>query len=378
MNITLPPDIQFGPGIIKNLGPKARQLGMTKALVVSDPALSKLGLSQRVQEILAGSDLESALFDGGRENPGEPEVAAAAQAYAQHGCHGLIALGGGSAMDVAKGVRVLAQHGGSILDYDVTIGGIKKIGPGLPPLIAVPTTAGSGSEASLGAVIVDPARKVKVLIFSPHLIVSCAVLDPELTVSLPPAVTAATGLDALVHALEAYVAPGYNPLADGLCRSNFELVGRSLARAVQTGDDLAARSDLMMAALLGGIAFANKGLGAVHALSHQLSSYFGLPHGLANALMLPYVMRFNAPAVGDKYIEAARALGREVASATEAAQALADLVRDLGLPGRLSQAGVGEEALPQMAADACRDAALGANPVRCGEPELLELYRQAL
>lgn len=378
MNLTLPREIQFRAGAVKYLGKKAAGLGMTKPLVVSDPAMSQLGFSQKVSGVLEEAGLASVLFDGCRENPAEPEVAQAAGIYADQGCDGFIALGGGSAMDVAKGARIVAKHGGSILDYDVTTGGMKKIAPGLPPLIALPTTAGSGSEATLGTVIIDPAKSVKILIYSPHLVADSVVLDPELTVSLPPAVTAATGLDALVHALEAYTAPGYNPLADGMCRTSIELIGKSLARAVAQGDDLAARGDMMMAALTAGIAFASKGLGAVHALSHQLSSYFHLPHGLANALMLPHVMRFNAEAVGDKYIEAAGILGYRVDTAEQAAEALAGLVAKLGLPTKLGEVGVSLDKLEQMAGDAYRDAALGGNPVKCDQAQLQELYRQAL
>ncbi len=378
MNLTPPRDIQFRAGALKYLGKKATSLGMKKPLIVSDPAMSRLGFSQKVSEVLDGAGLTSALFDGCQENPAEPQVAGAAAVYADEGCDGFVTLGGGSAMDVAKGARILAQHGGSILDYDVSTGGMKKIAPGLPPLMALPTTAGSGSEATLGTVIIDPDRNIKVLIFSPHLAVDSVVLDPELTKSLPPAVTAATGLDALVHALEAYTAPGYNPLADGLCKTSIELIGKSLARAVAQGDDLAARGDMMIAALSAGIAFASKGLGAVHALSHQLSSYHRLPHGLANAIMLPHVMRFNSEAVGDKYVEAAEMLGYEVDSAEEAAQALAGLTAQLGLPTTLSAAGLSPDDLEQMAADAYRDAALGGNPVKCGQEQLLEMYQQAM
>jgi len=298
--------------------------------------------------------------------------------FQDEGCDGVIAVGGGSVIDVAKGVRVVAAGGGAILDYDMAKGGIKRIGRDLPPLVSIPTTAGSGSEATLGAVIIDPEVRFKVLIFSPHLISTAIILDPELTVTMPPKLTAATGMDALVHAMEAYTSPADNLLADGLCKAAFEAIGQNLPRAVADGSDLKARGDMMLAALMGGMAFAAKGLGAVHALAHQLSSHYGLPHGLANALMLPAVMRFNAEAAGDKYLEVCWAMGLEAATPNEAVKALAGFARGLGLAGRLSDFGVEADKLEQMAASAAQDLSIKSNPLPCSQDQLVQLYRQAL
>lgn len=377
-NFTSPKDIVFKKGGLAALGKKAVPLGMKKPLVVCDPSMDKLGYTAKIDEILKQSGLTCTFFNDCRENPAELDVAKAAALYSSERCDGLVALGGGSTMDLGKGVRILAKHGGSILDYDVTKGGIKKILPGLPPMIALPTTAGSGSEATLGTVIIDPIHRIKVLIYSPHLSVDTVILDPELTMSVPPSVTAATGMDALVHALEAFTAPGYNPLSDGLCRTSIELIGRSLSRAVEHGDDFAARGDMMIAALSAGMAFANKGLGAVHALSHQLSSYFHIPHGTANAIMLPHVLLFNAEAAGDKYIQAAGWLGLEVGTTEQFSQHLIDMAAAFGLPTNLRDAGVDPDKFQQMASDAHRDAALGGNPVKCDPSQLLGLYQKAL
>ena len=378
MSISLIPDVQFGAGCLSNVGKKSRELAMKRPLIVCDPAMVRHGVTQKVQDLLSETGLDFVIFDQCIENPTEKEVSEGTATYESEGCDGLIALGGGSVIDVAKGIRVVAKHGGSIIEYDVSKGGIKKIGRDLQPMIAIPTTAGTGSEASLGTVVIDSTRSVKVLVFSPYLMVSCAMLDPELTLSMPPTLTAGTGFDALVHAMEAYVVQAYNPMADGFCRTVFELVGKSLGKAVTEGNDLDARTDMLMASLLAGMAFAQKGLGAVHALSHQLSSRFGIAHGTANTMMLASVMRFNAETVGPRYVEALGLMGFKVDSAGEAADAIVQFSKELGLPTRLNEVGITEDKLPQMAEAAHADVALFGNPVKCGKEDLLELYRRAM
>ena len=378
MNLSFLADITIKAGAIQALGKKAGSLGLKKPLLVSDPGLTGLGLTDKIRNILNQAFGETPVFDQCVENPREPEVAQGAKIYKEAGCDGLVALGGGSVMDVAKGIRVVTRHGGSILDYDVARGGIKKIGRDLPPMIAVPTTAGSGSEATLGSIIIDPERHVKILIFSPFLASSCAVLDPELTLSLPAGLTAATGMDALIHAIEAHTVKGYNPVVKGLCRTSIELAAKSLKKAVLHGDDLAARTDMMICSLLAGLAFANAGLGAVHAAAHQLSSRFGVAHGLANSIMLPAVMRFNAVEVGDQYLDISRRLGCPADTAEQAATALMEFARDLGLPTRLSQVGVTEDLFEQMAGDALEDVSLRPNPVTVAREDFVRFYREMM
>jgi len=205
-----------------------------------------------------------------------------------------------------------------------------------------------------------------------------AIVDPELTRSMPPKVTAATGFDVLVHAIESYVVKMYNPVADGMNRTSFELVGKSLKTAVSQGDNIEARSDMAMASLLAGIAFSMTGLGAVHALAHPLGAAFGVAHGLANSLMLPHVMRHNAVAVGARYVEATRHMGLKASTADAAAEAMTVLARDVGLPTRLRDVGISEADLAQLAKDASRDVSLGRNPVPCTEADLLAMYQKAL
>ena len=293
VNILLPPDIQFGAGCIQNLTRKTKQFGVKRPMIVCDAAMNRLGLTQKVKDLCAGEGLLSTVFDQGTENPKVNEVSGGADAYARGGCDGLIALGGGSVIDLAKVIRVVVAHGGTAMDYDLSKGGLKKIGRNLAPMIAIPTTSGTGSEATMAAVITDPERHLKFTVLSPYLRVSSALLDPELTLSMPPTVTAATGLDALTHCVEAFVSKGYNPFADGICRANFQLVGKSLRKAVESGSDLEARKDMLMASMLGGMALSQKGLGAAHALAHPLSAMFAVPHGTANALMLPHVVRLQ-------------------------------------------------------------------------------------
>jgi 4-hydroxybutyrate dehydrogenase len=377
-SILLPPDIQFGAGCIQNLTRKIKQLGIKRPMIVCDAAMSRLGMTQKVGDLCAGADLPFAVFDQGTENPKVKEVSAGVDAYTRGGCDGLVALGGGSVMDLAKTIRVVAAYGGSALDYDVTKGGMKKIGNALPPMIAIPSTSGTGSEATMAAVITDPERHLKFMLLSPFMRVSCALLDPELTLSMPPLVTAATGLDALIHCIEAFVAKGYNPLADGMCRTNFRLVGSSLKKAVQSGSDIEARKDMLMASLLGGLALSQKNLGAVHALAHPLSGTFGVPHGTANSVMLPHVMRFNAETAGDRYLEVTRLMGLSADSTDKAADALARFSEQLGLPVRLRDVGVTEDSLELMSEDAAKDLSVRSNPRPCTREDLLGFYRKAM
>ncbi len=378
MTISLPHDVQFGDGCLRNAGKKARELGMKTVLIVCDPTMMSLGPVQELEEGLSEVGLGTAIFDKCIENPTEKEVDEGTKVYNGEGCDGLISIGGGSVIDVAKAIRVVAGFGGSILDYDILKGGMKKIDGSMAPHIAIPTTAGTGSEATISSVIIDTSRKVKTVIFSPHLMSSSALLDPELTLTLPETPTAATGLDAFIHALEAFVSRMENPLSDGVCRTNFELVGRSLKKAVEDGSDVEARGDMLMASLLGGMALTLTGIGVVHALSHQLTSTFGIAHGMANSLMLPHVMRFNAPVAESRYVEALRIMGFEAGSADEAADVMAQFAKELGLPGNLSELGVKEESLGHLAEDALADIALRTNPVKCEKEDLLDLYRKAM
>jgi alcohol dehydrogenase class IV len=377
-SISLGFDGLFGVGAIENIGRQATGLGMKKPLIVCDPNMVRLGIVGRVSDLLSKAGIGAEVYDQCVENPRIQDIDRGAAFFTTCGCDSLIAIGGGSPMDQAKVLGAVVRFGGSAADYNVLKGGAARIGRDMPPTIAVPTTSGTGSEATRAAVVTDPESKVKFVVISPFLRFSMAIVDPELTRSMPPKVTAATGFDVLVHAIESYVVKMYNPVADGMNRTSFELVGKSLKTAVSQGDNIEARSDMAMASLLAGIAFSMTGLGAVHALAHPLGAAFGVAHGLANSLMLPHVMRHNAVAVGARYVEATRHMGLKASTADAAAEAMTALARDVGLPTRLRDVGISEADLAQLAKDASRDVSLGRNPVPCTEADLLAMYQKAL
>jgi alcohol dehydrogenase class IV len=318
------------------------------------------------------------VFDRVQPNPAAADVEAAFDAYGAEGCDALVGVGGGSVLDTAKLVRVLAAHGGDILEYRSAAGGWGKIGADLPPMVAVPTTAGTGSEATLGAVLTDAGRNVKVWIGSPGLFPDVALVDPELTVGSPPRLTASAGVDVLVHGVEAYAETSDAPLADLLARDAIELTVRNLPNACRAPDEARPREAMSRAALEAGLAFGWKGLGAAHALGHQVTTEANVPHGFAVAMLLPSVMRFNLPVSRDRYAELAPALGAGGDTAEAAIRAVERLNARLEVPARLSAVGIGDRQLPGMVEHALEDGTLPTNPRPCSEADLLEIYREAL
>jgi alcohol dehydrogenase class IV len=295
-------------------------------------------------------------------------------AYRAAGADLLVAVGGGSPLDVAKLVRLMATHAPPLGQYDDAIGGDAKVVNDVPPMLAVPTTAGTGSEVGRSGVVTLTETNRKTVVFAPRLLANAAILDPELTVSMPARITAATGIDALTHNLEAYVALGDHPLADAIALGGIELVAKSLARATHHGDDLAARGDLLKAAAMGAIAF-QKGLGACHSLAHPLGSEKGLHHGLANALCLPAVVAWNREVVAERLDRVARIFG---VSGAELPDRLRAFHAELGLPAGLRSEGVAEADLGRLADLAFEDACHRSNPRPCTRDDLLALYRASL
>lgn len=378
MNIALSLRGQIGAGSLRNIAKQCARAGIHKPLIVTDRTMVEIGVAKRVVDMLSHADMQSALYDACVENPRVEDVAAGAKKYLEASCDGIIGLGGGSPIDQAKMIRVVAKYGGTAVDYDVAAGGTAKIKADIPPMIAIPTTSGTGSEATPVAVITDTKRHAKFVVLSPYIKPNSIVLDPELTRTMPPKVTAATGFDALVHSMESFVTLSRDPFAYSMNRTVFELVGKSLKNAVDNGDDLRAREDMAVASLMAGAAFAITGLGAVHALAHPLTALFGIPHGTANALMLPHVMEFNAAAVQERYIAAVKLIGFDVHSISEAILSMKNLARSVGLPITLTEAGVTEDLLDQLATDAFNDASHGSNPVPVTREALLAMYKSAL
>jgi 4-hydroxybutyrate dehydrogenase len=343
--------IQFDFGALSLLADEMAMLDITRPLVVTDRGLLTLGMVDRLVAALPDPPAAS-IFDDTPQNPTERAARAAAFMYRDGRCDGVIGFGGGSSMDLAKAVALLATHDGPLAQYALVEGGVAKITDLVAPVIAIPTTAGTGSEVGSGALIImDDGRKLGVI--SPHLIPRLALCDPELTHSLPPALTAATGLDALAHCVETFIAPTINPPAEAIALDGAARVARHLGTAVADGADRAARWHMMMAAMEGAMAF-QKGLGAIHALSHPLGALHNLKlhHGTLNAILMPAVLRFNADHVGDKYDRLAAAVGAASAAALPAWAAAFN--SELGIPAGLGALGVDAVVLGAIA-----DAALG-------------------
>jgi alcohol dehydrogenase class IV len=346
----------------------------------------KTGLADRVRGELTRAGLEVELFADVHPNPLEEDVERGAELFKRTKAAGLIALGGGSPMDVAKAIAVLATHGGPLSRFDDHTGGSARIERPLPPVYAIPTTAGTGSEVGRSAVIITRDTGVKTVIFHPTLMPRVAVLDPELTVGLPPHLTAATGFDAFTHGLEAYLARGFHPIADAVAVGCMELVLEALPRAVAKGDDLEARGRMLLAASMGATAF-QKGLGVIHSLAHPLSTRYGVHHGLANALLMPTALRWQLDQKADaftddlrrRYRRIARLFpGRAEADETKLPEAVESFRREVGIRDSLPALGLKREDIPELAREAFADPCHAENPIPVSEADLAAVYARCL
>lgn len=347
--------IEFGAGVLQALPEALAALGIQKPLIVSDRGLAKSGLLDRVTALLPAG---APAFLDVPPNPTEAAVRAAVAAY-KAGCDGLVAVGGGSSIDLAKGVALLASHDGPLGDYAAIRGGIGRIGP-VPPLVAIPTTAGTGAEVGRAALLtLDSGEKLGFI--SPHLIPKRAICDPELTLGLPPFLTAATGMDAFSHGVEVFLSPRVNPPADAIALDGAGRIWRNIEKAVADGSDLEVRTEMLMGALEGGLGF-QKGLGAVHALSHALGGLKSpsLHHGTLNAILLPPVLRFNREAVPEKMVRLNAALG--LGADVDLAAAVEELNRRIGMPAGLATLGVPVDVLPMIVERALADHSHATNP----------------
>jgi alcohol dehydrogenase class IV len=372
---SFPTRVVFGAGEAARTGEEARSFGIERALVLTDTGVVRAGILDPILDSLAKAGVVATVFDAVEANPTEANIEDASRAYAKASANGAIAVGGGSVLDAAKLVVLRAKVSLSFEELDDAIDGGKHIPASLPPVIALPTTAGTGSEVGRSGVLTVRSTGRKTVVFAPALIPRVAILDPALTRSMPARTTAATGFDALTHCLEAYVSKGDHPMADAVALGGLELVARHLKDAVHRGDDLEARGGMMKAAMMGALAF-QKGLGACHSLAHPLSSECGLHHGLANALCLPAVVEFNESVVHEKLGRIARIFGGN-GSAGSCAAVLRDLRAAVGLPGRLSELGVEASVLPKLADLAFKDACHTSNPRPCTRDDLFGLYERA-
>ncbi|MGH6612047.1 MAG: iron-containing alcohol dehydrogenase [Burkholderiaceae bacterium] len=371
---SFPTDIRFGAGASSGVGDHLREIGLTRPLVVTDKVLAALPLLKNFVAQL-GAGLETHVFAGVQGNPTAAQVMQGRDAYRTHRADSVIGIGGGAALDVAKAVALMAVHDGDVLEYAWDHPQAREITSPLPYIVAVPTTSGTGSEVGRSSVVSDDKTHIKQVIFSPKLLAKVVFADPELTLDLPPNVTAATGMDALTHNIESYLSPAFHPLCDGIALEGVRVAARSLRTAVKDGRNLNARADMMMASMMGAIAF-QKDLGAVHSCAHALGAVCDLHHGLANALMLEPVMRFNLGAAREKFAELAHAV--KAGSADDFIPWLVQLKRDIGIAPSLSAVGVQKAQVPQLVDIAEKDICHQTNPRPCTRSDFERFFAEAL
>jgi alcohol dehydrogenase class IV len=371
---SFPTTIVFGAGAVAKTADHAKRIGGKRALLVCDAGVVKVGIADQVKKVLDAGGVNTLVFDKVDPNPVEENVFDGVKAFKSHEADLVVSVGGGSPLDAGKLIALATTHTRPLHEYDDAIGGDAHITANVPPIITIPTTAGTGSEVGRSGVVTLKSTGRKTVIFSPFLLAKVAILDPQLTVSMPARVTAATGFDALTHCLEAYASIGDHPMADAIALGGLELCAKFLARAVEKGDDLEARGAMMKAAMMGAVSF-QKGLGACHSLAHPLSSEKGMHHGLANALCLPVVCDFNEKAIHDRLERIRGILDPKAKSLAEAVRALRDRV---GLPNGLRSEGVKEGDIPKLAEKAFEDACHRSNPRSTTKDDLAALYRAAL
>lgn len=376
-----PTTIYFGEDAINALGEKLKGESLKKILFVTDRTLNDLGIVKEVLDLLSVSEKKFVIFDDIHPNPLEEDVEKGLQAFGDNQCDSLIALGGGSPMDVAKVIKIAATHEGPLAQYDDALGGGRLISNKMPSLFAIPTTAGTGSEVARSGVIIMRNTGKKTIFFAPKLMPNIAVLDPTVTVKLPQHITAATGIDALTHCLEAYLAPGFHPMADGIALEGISLILSELPKACKDGSDLEARGQMLMAATMGATAF-QKGLGMVHSLAHPLSSQFHLHHGLANALLLPFALRFLENRLTSNDLGKLKNVRARFSAHGIRGKNLSDccsfFFRSLGVEFGLKQHGIDENSIAKLTEEALSDPCHQTNIIPVTSDDLANVYKAAL
>ncbi len=373
---SFPTTIQFGPGASKLAGPHLKERGLRRPLVVTDKGLAALPLLGEFAASLSAAGLVPSIYAGVFGNPTASQVMNGAAAYRAHGADCVVGIGGGAALDVAKIVGLLATHEGDVMEYVWDHPQVRPIGETLPYFVALPTTSGTGSEVGRSSVISEEDTHVKRVVFSPQILAKVVFADPELTVGLPPAVTAATGMDALTHNVESYLSPAYHPLCDGIALEGTRIAARALALAVREPGNLGARGDMMMSSMMGAIAF-QKDLGAVHSCAHALGTVCDMHHGLANALMIDTVLAWNAEAVPRKFDELAHAVGVSGGAAGFLGW-LKALKQEIGIAPNLTTAGVARGAIPRLVEIATADICHQTNPRPVTAGDFERLFAEAM
>ena len=372
----------FGTGCRKNIAVEAARRGYKKAFFVTDKDLIRFHVADKVMEVLEQNDIPYEVYSDVKANPTIANVQNGVAAFKASGADFIVALGGGSAIDTAKGIGIVANNP-EFADVK-SLEGVADTHNKAVPTFALPTTAGTGAEVTINYVIIDEDAQKKMVCVDPNDIPAVAIVDPELMLSMPKGLTAATGMDALTHAIESFITPGAWVMSDMFEVKAIELIAQNLKAAVDNGNDLAAREAMSQAQYIAGMGFSNVGLGIVHSMAHPLGAHYDTPHGVANALLLPYVMEYNAESpAAPKYIKIAEAMGVDTKGMTEAegVQAAIEAVRKLslsiGIPQKLHEIGVREEDLHQLAIDAFNDVCTGGNPRPTSVEDIEVLYHKA-
>lgn len=376
-NWSYPTSIKFGAGRIKELADHCKAVGMKKPLLITDRGLAPMAITQNALDILDAAGLGRAIFADVDPNPNDINLAAGVKAFKDGGHDGVVAFGGGSGLDLGKCVAFMAGQSRPVWDFeDIGDWWTRASVEGIAPIIAVPTTAGTGSEVGRASVITNSASHVKKVIFHPKFLPAVTICDPELTVGMPKVITAGTGMDAFAHCLEAYSSPFYHPMSAGIALEGMRLVKEYLPRAYKDGTDIEACANMMSAAAMGAVAF-QKGLGAIHSLSHPVGAIYNTHHGMTNAVVMPPVLRFNRPAIEDRIVRAAAYLG--ISGGFDGFyDYVLKLREELGVPDKLAALGVGTDRIDEMSEMAIVDPTAGGNPVELTLDAAKKLFRECI
>lgn len=360
----MPTRVECGNGISEKTGELVKELGVTRVLIVTDKGVRAANLLEGIEKSLLDVNVDYEIYDEVEPNPSVETVHRGVDYLKQHKSDAVLAVGGGSSIDTAKGIAAMATNPGHILEYE----GVGKL-KNLPlPIIAIPTTAGTGSETTNSTVVTNRETSFKLAVISPHLFPTLAILDPALTLRLPQEITAATGMDALTHAIESYTSKSTNPVSQAFAMQAVKMIGENLTKSYFVGTDLVSRENMLVASMLAGVAFSQSRLGNVHAISHTLGGVFDIPHGIANAALLPFVMKFNLPACADKYKDIAVALGQDVSglstlqAAEKAIETVIEMNQSMNIPLNIKELGVSLDYLPKLVEDSMRSGNVLINP----------------
>lgn len=373
---SFPTLIHFGAGVRHQLGAFLKGEGIQRPLVVTDMGIAPLPFFKELLAELGSAGLKPKEFSGVIGNPVKSQVTAGVSAYREHQADSIVGIGGGAALDVAKAIALMVNHPGDLFDYEDEKPGARPFDKAVPYWIALPTTSGTGSEVGRSTVISDEKTHIKKIIFSPKLLAKAVFADPELTLALPAKVTGATGMDALTHCVESYLAKGFHPICDGIAVEGLRLAAANLARAVRDPGNLAARSSMMMSSMMGAIAF-QKGLGLTHSCAHALSTVTDMHHGLANGIMIDHALAFNVTAVPERFQILAYVVGIEHANPERFIQWLTGLKSEIGIPATLSKAGLDRSIIPSLVDVAAADACHQNNPRAVTKEDFQKIFAEA-